>query len=486
MKIQFAILSIAKKMVSKNRFIDPKKSVKFQVVHRSQRDPRIADEEASKYVLRPIPVSANHKDQFQQSMVSFEDDQIASDYQGDSCVEEEASLYGIFFNDQETYDYMQHLRPIGQDPSSKFIPAQQPVCKQKKNQSLQLVDTVDEVVKMGSVAIPSDVLPSATEEDIGLLNRAAPSTALLLDESEHVREALYALEDDAYVEDDLDDSFFDALNAEELPEEFDSEDECVSDGEEDWMKEFKRFQKTGRAAQSMQNDQSESEDSFGSDKTPIASRRSLTGGLDAKTMTSCYSMSSSSLFRNDKLTLLDDRFERMLEEEYSDDDIGELDGEDPDTQGVIDFAHRVAGNNEDSEVDGRLSKMFDDFLNSTQVVGRGKRVIASKKNLDALRNYSEQEVMDIKHKYFYESTGKEEQEREVEPARPEKRQDSWDVESVLSTYSNIYNHPTLIREISSKAPKIHLKGKLKMPVLLEEKEESDGSCTEEEQSGAEG
>ena len=42
-------------MVSKTRpFIDKKNASTFQVVHRSQRDPKIADETASKLILKEV------------------------------------------------------------------------------------------------------------------------------------------------------------------------------------------------------------------------------------------------------------------------------------------------------------------------------------------------------------------------------------------------------------------------------------------------
>jgi len=34
-----------------------------------------------------------------------------------------ASLYGISFEDQLEYDYLQHLKPMGEDPSAVFIPS---------------------------------------------------------------------------------------------------------------------------------------------------------------------------------------------------------------------------------------------------------------------------------------------------------------------------------------------------------------------------
>lgn len=43
----------------------------------------------------------------------------------------------------------------------------------------------------------------------------------------------------------------------------------------------------------------------------------------------------------------------------------------------------------------------------------------------------------------YSSSGEDDLERLVVDAR---EKDKWDCESILSTYSNIYNHPKLIKE----------------------------------------
>ena len=45
----------------------------------------------------------------------------------------------------------------------------------------------------------------------------------------------------------------------------------------------------------------------------------------------------------------------------------------------------------------------------------------------------------------------EEEEEEERVAVPEKER--WDCESILSTYSNLYNHPTLIKEPDKNEPK---------------------------------
>lgn len=49
---------------AKKQFIDKKNAVKFKVVHRSQYDPLIADEQAPKYVLVPVGGDIERADEF--------------------------------------------------------------------------------------------------------------------------------------------------------------------------------------------------------------------------------------------------------------------------------------------------------------------------------------------------------------------------------------------------------------------------------------
>src|SRR4051794_3079077 len=95
-----------------------------------------------------------------------------------------------------------------------------------------------------------------------------------------IRETLKALEDDAYLRDDLDDDFLAALNAEN--DEFYEEEEDFDDREdvESWELEFKKFRENINRIK--ENDEED--------------KRSR------------YSMTSSIMFRNDKLRLLDKQF----------------------------------------------------------------------------------------------------------------------------------------------------------------------------------
>jgi len=85
----------------------------------------------------------------------------------------------------------------------------------------------------------------------------------------------------------------------------------------------------------------------------------------AKTATSGYSMSSSSMFRNDNLTLLDDRFEK-IEEEY-DRESDQEDENDP---------------NQRSVNDSQFNVIMDDFLDHYEL--RGRKLNPKEKDSTAL------------------------------------------------------------------------------------------------------
>uniref|UniRef100_V9IDX4 Protein LTV1 homolog n=1 Tax=Apis cerana TaxID=7461 RepID=V9IDX4_APICE len=77
------------------KFIDKKNSVTFHLVHRSQRDPLIADETAPQRVL--VPIGDTQSAKFEKK-------------KDDSKRKEEQRKYGIYFDDD--YDYLQHLKDV--------------------------------------------------------------------------------------------------------------------------------------------------------------------------------------------------------------------------------------------------------------------------------------------------------------------------------------------------------------------------------------
>ena len=154
------------------------------------------------------------------------------------------------------------------------------------------------------------------------------------DMNPHLRQTLEALDDDAFVQEGADDDFFaelmgDGERDDDQEEEFDFDEygagadtphlprdsEVVSDEEDgqDWHIHFAKFKKERQARMadgSALDGASEGGDTLG--RLPGlsvlgAKKRKRKGTSDA----SGYSMSSSSMFRNEGLTRLDEQFERV-------------------------------------------------------------------------------------------------------------------------------------------------------------------------------
>ena len=108
----------------------------------------------------------------------------------------ESAKYGIYYDDR-VYDYTRHLKPIGVTPGAVYVDA-------KVKSSVE------------------------TEENImDKLNKATYANISQLDLDPNVREALEALEDEAYVVNEVVDDYFQHLDEDTLTDEDDSLD--VSD-----------------------------------------------------------------------------------------------------------------------------------------------------------------------------------------------------------------------------------------------------------------
>lgn len=175
-------------------------------------------------------------------------------------------------------------------------------------------------------------------------------------------------------------------------------------------------------------------------------------------------MTSSSMFRNDKLTLLDDQFDQLMAAEYSDEELGELDPESEQVVGDADLNDPV------------LDGLYDSFLENLHIIG-SRRVLVTRKpqeSLDAVRKELREEAKALVEKYGVEEEFVEGDFRMPEP----KKKSEWDVETVLSTNSNIYNRPNLIQEISKGAPRFKLSRGI--PQVI--KEEYEGEQDDESDS----
>ncbi|KAG8260660.1 Protein ltv1 [Homalodisca vitripennis] len=344
---------------NKKKWIDKKNAVTFHLVHRSQQDPLAADETAPQKVLLPANPSQT------------------------KCKKnkEEETKYGIYFDDD--YDYLQHLREANSTVA-------------------HWEETPAKPVKERNIKLPSSVFASEIEEDVGLLNRAAPKSGLCLDLDPDV---VAAMDEDFDFDDPdnmLDDDFVLKANA--------SGDEIFSDEDEDY------------------------EDMSGEDEDTVSSRMGgrsedeLDDDLasldqeETKSRFTEFSMSSSVVPRNDQLTLLDDRFEKMFAE-YDENEIGPLDCE---------------------EIEGDLNPADDLVLRLADEI------------------YEERsKVPDPEAGHIVLSDTDSESSPEEERLVPLVEKERWDCESILSTYSNLYNHPKLITEPSSR--KIRVNQRTGMP-----------------------
>ncbi|KAG7275000.1 hypothetical protein CRUP_001093 [Coryphaenoides rupestris] len=137
-----------------------------------------------------------------------------------------------------------------------------------------------------------------------------------------------------------------------------------------------------------------------------------------------YSLTSSVMRRNEQLSLLDDRFEKFYEQ-FDDDEIGALDN--AELEGYIE---------PDSE---RLQDIINEYQRPDDLGPRG---------LPPVREDDEED---------------DEEAQEMETLVIEAPAEKWDCETIISTYSNIYNRPKLIRD-PPKATPVRVSAKLGVPL----------------------
>ncbi|KAK9470389.1 Low temperature viability protein [Dipodascopsis tothii] len=328
---------------------------------------------------------------------------------------------------------MQHLREIGTHSDAVFVAAPT-VAKKKAPAGPVAFREGPGAVDM----IPKDMFPSAELERKTYQDQQAVPDAiagLQPDMDPSLREVLEALEDEEYVDADAEDDLFsalvgsgrqaqkpqrelseyekmkrlvtglDAVDLAEDDDEYVDGDDFWSDAESDgtakgagddradWEKEFAKFKKDqGRRA-------ADSDDEAGDDVGSLVSFAKRKGKARAgpRTMSSGYSMSSSSIFRNEKLTLLDDQFERIERQYANDDDDDDALSDTSDTTvatmrtGVSRKdapVHPARMQTADLEQISSFNDIMDDFLDNYDIMGK-KLVKRSSKKDGGLKQYDE-------------------------------------------------------------------------------------------------
>ncbi|XP_017760072.1 PREDICTED: protein LTV1 homolog isoform X2 [Eufriesea mexicana] len=348
------------------KFIDKKNSITFHLVHRSQKDPLIADETAPQRVL--VPVGDTQAPKLERKKL-------------DDKRKKEQQKYGIYFDDD--YDYLQHLK----DVNSLTAEWEHLDCINSSKSNDQ--------TNAPKISLPSSVFASNVEEKVGLLNKAAPVSGLQLDLDPDI---VAAMDDDfeySDPENQLEDNFIELANK--------------SDTDSDIAP--KEYEMSDVSSEGNMGLSDEEQDEVCSLNGPQYTFREE----EIKSRFTEYSLSSSVIKRNEQLTLLDDKFEKMYAA-YDENEIGALDCDDiegyiaPNSDLVLQCAAEFKEQqNEDTDNIGQLMKDRMKIL---------EKEYSSSEDESSL----EELIVDTREK------------------------DKWDCESIISTYSNIYNHPKLISE----------------------------------------
>uniref|UniRef100_A0A3Q4GNW4 Protein LTV1 homolog n=1 Tax=Neolamprologus brichardi TaxID=32507 RepID=A0A3Q4GNW4_NEOBR len=295
---------------------------------------------------------------------------------------EEQRKFGVFFDDD--YNYLQHLKEAS-GPSELVYSDRQPL-------SLQDEEEENEGEKIAaSINLPSSVFASEFEEKVGLLNKAAPISGPRLDMDPDI---VAALDDDFDFENPnniLDDDFIIRANRDGHDDDDDEWEDTDEEGDFD------------------------SEGGFSSNEDAEADGREfLFMDEETKSRFTEYSLTSSVMRRNEQLTLLDDRFEKFYEQ-FDDDEIGALDN--AELEGFI----------EPDSV--RLDEVLKDYFKQKEKESLRPEDLGPK-GLPVVREEEEDE----------------DEEEEMETVVVEAPEEKWDCETIISTYSNIYNRPKVIEE----------------------------------------
>ena len=386
-------------MVKKKRqFIDKKKAQKFTLVHRSQRDPLQADEESSQRVLVPVGSEATYNESGPSQQFEHH---------------EENHKYGIYFDDD--YNYMQHLKEIGEG----VLYLSDPLPGQGTSK------------KFGNIKLPSEALPSQYEEDEGMLNKGVLPRGPQPDWDPDI---VAALDDDIDFDDPenfLEDDFIQLANSENSKnrEYFETEQNFESDDEEGWETDSNVSSDIGS------ND-------LGSDD------ESNTSFDETKSRFTYYSMTSSVIRRAEGLKLLDDKFDKIMEE-YDEENLGAIEKED------VNGAFNV-----NSDL---VEQVIEDYIDTQKFHDLSETKVSD----------SEGKLTDVEGE-----NSNDEDDEEIFAQFEKKPKNEWDCESVISTYSNIYNHPKLIQEEQNQKQKnkqkIEINTKTGLPVgIFIEKKDKD-------------
>lgn len=291
--------------------------------------------------------------------------------------------------------------------------------KDRNEISGDVVDCSLVQVPEAKIRLPSTIFETrGAELKVGLLNKAAPNSTLDLDVDPEIIAALDGEVDDA---EELEDDFMMLANGGEGAIATDEQISVFRDEKSGRKEIMARF---GLVREQFSDEDSDYElddehDDFEheAEDQPRGRRSKL-----AELMTS-GSISSAIMPRNEGKRQMDACFDQIMED-YEDKNIGYGDDEsDEEEEGEDEFDPEKCKEELDQMV-GNIRYPFSQIENPSEEIKRKTLIAASMAD-------DKPEVVQVA----------------VEGSRKRNR---WDAESILSTYSTLYNHPTVIREPSKK------------------------------------
>jgi len=358
---------------------------------------------------------------------------------------------------------MRHLRAVGvQEDGVESVLIEAPLSfKQESKAQLKQKRDID------LLDLPDGVLASISELPRTYESQQAIPESISGFQPEmdaHLRQVLEALEDDAFIDDELEDNFFGELVAdgerggdEEVTFEF-SEDgvdeikgtpETDADaGEDAWEKKFADFKKRHPRTDVMFGSD-DGYNSEGGDTIGTLPEMTVIGGKGKKRRkgtsdASGYSMSSSSMFRNEALQTLDERFDQvhililnceqtkklflqMILKQYNEDGGNECTSSNEEEDS--DEAPEVITSRED------FDSMVNTFLNEFEILGRKMKPKLEGESgiekLDILRRAMGQD----ERVRIANEDDEENGETDLLITEEEETKDRWDCETILSSWS---------------------------------------------------
>ncbi|CAF3609755.1 unnamed protein product [Rotaria sp. Silwood1] len=332
----------------------------------------------------------------------------------------EQRKFGIDYDDD--YDYLQHLRDPCAPPEEYSVHVNETEEPEKEEDD----DDDDkqennEETTVTRFNLPSTVFESRTTNEIGMLNLAAPDSDPKIHWDPDV---IAALDDDEFDYDAndnlLDDDFMLKANgiqplADEECDEF--EDEIINENLPTTIPPL-FVPKTNKPIplalrRFLDQDDDDDDDDLHSNMSHQDDDKQT-----SKTKYTNYSMTSSVIRRNQGLQNIDDHFDKIFDD-YDDDNIGALDSYHINQQGA-------------SIQDDLVQQTIEQFeQQQMQTDEQIERTAIEKTKKIAKRLLNEPEKLTT-----------------ITVDDDENEDDKWDCETILTTYSNIYNHPKLITQNS--------------------------------------